>query len=179
MASKPIRDPAKDHLLTLKNSALIIIDYQPAHVNSIPSMDRQKLIDNIVGVAKIGLTYELPIIHTTVNVKTGINKPAIPQLRKVLRGVETIDRTSINAWEDLEFDRAVKATGRKKLIMMALWTEASLSFPALDALSEGYEVYAVVDAVGGSSVEAHEAVLRRIEQAGGKMISWMQLPCEL
>lgn len=179
MASKPIRDPAKDHLLTPKNSALIIIDYQPVHVNSIASMDRQKLIDNIVGVAKIGLTYELPIIHTTVNVKTGLNKPAIPQLRKVLRGVETIDRTSINAWEDLEFVRAVKATGRKKLIMTALWTEASLSFPALDALSEGYEVYAVVDAVGGSSVEAHEAALRRIEQAGGKMISWMQLLCEL
>lgn len=179
MASKPIRDPAKDHLLTPKNSALIIIDYQPVHVNSIASMDRQKLIDNIVGVAKIGLTYELPIIHTTVNVKTGLNKPAIPQLRKVLRGVETIDRTSINAWEDLEFVRAVKATGRKKLIMTALWTEASLSFPALDALSEGYEVYAVVDAVGGSSVEAHEAALRRIVQAGGKMISWMQLLCEL
>lgn len=179
MASKPIRDPAKDHLLTPKNSALIIIDYEPVHVNSIASMDRQKLIDNIVGVAKIGLTYELPIIHTTVNVKTGLNKPAIPQLRKVLRGVETIDRTSINAWEDLEFVRAVKATGRKKLIMTALWSEASLSFPALDALSEGYEVYAVVDAVGGSSVEAHEAALRRIEQAGGKMISWMQLLCEL
>jgi nicotinamidase-related amidase len=179
MASKPIRDPAKDHLLTPKNSALIIIDYQPVQVNSIASMDRQKLIDNIVGVAKIGLTYELPIIHSTVNVKTGLNKPAIPHLRKVLRTVATIDRTSINAWEDMEFARAVKATGRKKLIMTALWTEASLSFPALDALSEGYEVYAVVDAVGGSSVEAHEAALRRIEQAGGKMISWMQLLCEL
>jgi nicotinamidase-related amidase len=179
MASKPIRDPAKDHLLTPKNSALIIIDYQPVQVNSIASMDRQKLIDNIVGVAKIGLTYGLPIIHSTVNVKTGLNKPAIPHLRKVLRTVATIDRTSINAWEDMEFARAVKATGRKKLIMAALWSEASLSFPALDALSEGYEVYAVVDAVGGSSVEAHEAALRRIEQAGGKMISWMQLLCEL
>ena len=179
MASKPIRDPAKDHLLTPKNSALIIIDYQPVQVNSIASMDRQKLIDNIVGVAKIGLTYGLPIIHSTVNVKTGLNKPAIPHLRKVLRTVATIDRTSINAWEDMEFARAVKATGRKKLIMAALWSEASLSFPALDALSEGYEVYAVIDAVGGSSVEAHEAALRRIEQAGGKMISWMQLLCEL
>jgi len=179
MASKPIRDPAKDHLLTPKNSALIIIDYQPVQVNSIASMDRQKLIDNIVGVAKIGLTYGLPIIHSTVNVKTGLNKPAIPHLRKVLRTVATIDRTSINAWEDMEFARAVKATGRKKLIMAALWSEASLSFPALDALNEGYEVYAVVDAVGGSSVEAHEAALRRIEQAGGKMISWMQLLCEL
>lgn len=179
MTSEAIRDPVKDHLLTPKNSALIIIDYQPVQVNSIASMDRQKLINNIVGVAKIGMAYGLPIIHSTVNVKTGLNKPPIPQLRKVLAHVETIDRTSINSWEDVEFVQAVKATGRKKLIMTALWTEACLTFPALDALREGYEVYLVVDAVGGTSVEAHEAALRRIEQAGGKMISWIQLLCEL
>jgi nicotinamidase-related amidase len=158
---------------------LIIIDYQPVQVNSIASMDRQKLIDNIVGVAKIGLAYGLPIIHSTVNVKTGLNKPPIPQLRKVLSKIETIDRTTINSWEDVEFVRAVKATGRKKLIMTALWTEACLTFPSLDALREGYEVYVVVDAVGGTSVEAHEAALRRVEQAGGKMITWPQLLCEL
>lgn len=179
MTSEAIRDPVKDALLTPKNSALIIIDYQPVQVNSIASMDRQALINNIVGVAKIGLAYGLPIVHSTVNVKTGLNKPPIPQLRKVLSEVETIDRTSINSWEDVEFVRAVKATGRKKLIMTALWTEACLTFPSLDAMREGYEVYVVVDAVGGTSVEAHEAALRRIEQAGGKMISWPQLLCEL
>src|SRR5512138_1002208 len=107
MASEPTRDPAKDHLLTSQNSTLIIIDYQPVQVNSIASMDRQKLIDNIVGVAKIGLAYGLPIVHSTVNVKTGLNKPPIPQLRKALSGVETIDRTTINSWEDVEFVQAV------------------------------------------------------------------------
>jgi nicotinamidase-related amidase len=179
MASEPIRDQAKDHLLTPKNSALIIIDYQPVQVNSIASMDRQKLIDNIVGVAKIGRAFGLPIVHSTVNVKTGLNKPPIPHLRKVLDDLPTVDRTSINAWEDVEFVQAVKATGRQKLIMTALWTEACLTFPALDALQAGYEVYAVADAVGGTSVEAHQAGLRRIEQAGGKMTSVMQLICEL
>lgn len=179
MASEPIRDPAQDHLLTPKNSTLIIIDYQPVQVNSIASMDRQLLVNNIVGVAKIGLAYGLPIVHSTVNVKTGLNKPPIPQLRKVLSDVPAVDRTSINSWEDVEFVKAVKATGRKKLIMTALWTEACLTFPALDAIKAGYEVYVVVDAVGGTSVEAHEAALRRIEQAGGKMISWAQLLCEL
>ncbi len=179
MASEPIRDAVKDHLLTPKNSVLIIIDYQPVQVNSIASMDRQLLINNIVGVAKIGRAYGLPIIHSTVNVKTGLNKPPIPQLRRVLAEVETFDRTTINSWEDVEFVRAVKATGRQKLIMTALWTEACLTFPALDALREGYEVYVVVDAVGGTSVSAHEAALRRIEQAGGKMITWTQLLCEL
>ncbi len=179
MASEPIRDQVGDQLLTPKNSALIIIDYQPVQVNSIASMDRQLLINNIVGVAKIGLAYGLPIIHSTVNVKTGLNKPPIPQLRKVLKDLPTYDRTSINSWEDVEFVKAVKATGRKKLIMTALWTEACLTFPALDALHEDYDVYLVVDAVGGTSVSAHEAALRRMEQAGAKPITWVQLLCEL
>ncbi|HTI45260.1 MAG TPA: isochorismatase family protein, partial [Casimicrobiaceae bacterium] len=74
---------------------------------------------------------------------------------------------------------AVQATGRKKLVMAALWTEACLTFPALDAMREGYEVYAVADAVGGTSVSAHDMALRRIEQAGAKMISVTQLFCEL
>ncbi|MES2104954.1 MAG: hydrolase [Pseudomonadota bacterium] len=179
MASETKRDPGKDHLLTPANSAFIIIDYQPVQVNSIASMDRQLLINNIVGTSKAAVAYGLPIVHSTVNVKTGLNKPPIPQLRKTLEGVPTYDRTTINSWEDVEFRAAVEATGRKKLIMTALWTEACLTFPALDALKEGYEVYVVVDAVGGTSVAAHEAALRRIEQAGGKMISVTQLFCEL
>ena len=179
MASEPIRDPLKDELLTPQNAAFVIIDYQPVQVNSIASMDRQLLVNHIVGTAKAAVTYDLPIVHSTVNVKTGLNKPPIPQLRKVLGELPTYDRTSINSWEDVEFRKAVEATGRKKLIMTALWTEACLTFPALDALREGYEVYVVADAVGGTSFTAHEMALRRIEQAGGKMISVAQLFCEL
>ena len=179
MASEPIRDPLKDHLLTPQNSALIVIDYQPVQVNSIDSMNRQLLINNIVGTAKAAVAYGLPIVHSTVNVKSGANKPPIAPLRKALVGIPTYDRSTINSWEDVEFRKAVEATGRKKLIMTALWTEACLTFPALDALKEGYEVYVVADAVGGTSLAAHEMALRRIEQAGGKMISVGQLFCEL
>ena len=179
MTSEAIRDPGQDHLLTPQNAALIIVDYQPVQVNSIASMDRQLLVNNIVGTAKAAVAYGLPIVHSTVNVKTGANKPPIGQLRKVLGNYPTYDRTSINSWEDLEFRKAVEATGRKKLIMTALWTEACLTFPALDALREGYQVYVVADAVGGTSVTAHEMALRRIEQAGGTMISVAQLFCEL
>lgn len=179
MASEPIRDPKKDHLLTPQNSAFVMIDYQPVQVNSIASMDRQLLVNNIVGVAKAAVAYGLPIIHSTVNVKTGLNRPPIAQLRKVLNHVPTFDRTTINAWEDVEFRKAVETTGRKKLIMTALWTEACLTFPVLDVLAAGYEVYAVADAVGGTSVTAHDMALRRIEQAGAKMISVPQLFCEL
>jgi nicotinamidase-related amidase len=97
----------------------------------------------------------------------------------VIGDLPTYDRTSINAWEDAEFKQAVRALGRRKLIMTALWTEACLIFPSLDAIREGYEVYVPVDAVGGTSVAAHEAALRQIEQAGGKMMSRVQLYCEL
>ncbi|MCA0338547.1 MULTISPECIES: hydrolase [unclassified Shinella] len=179
MTSEVIRNPAEDHLLTPQNSTLVVIDYQPVQVNSIASMDRPLMVRNIVATAKAGVAYKLPIVHTTVNVKTGLNKPPISQLQAVLADFPTYDRTTINSWEDIEFRQAVEATGRKKLIMTALWTEACLAFPALDALKEGYEVYVVVDAVGGTSVTAHDAALRRIEQAGGKLISVVQLLCEL
>ncbi|MBU6510214.1 MAG: hydrolase [Gammaproteobacteria bacterium] len=179
MASQSIRDPVGDHLITPKNSCLIIIDYQPVQVSSIGSMDHKSLVDNIVRVARIGKAYGLPVVLSTVNVKTGVNQPTIPQLQEVLKGVSSYDRTTINAWEDVEFKAAVKATDRKKLIMTALWTEACLSFPALDALREGYEVYPVVDAVGGTSLEAHRTALRRVQQAGAQLTSVAQLICEL
>jgi nicotinamidase-related amidase len=179
MTSQPIRDQVEDHLLTPKNSALLIIDYQPVQVSSIASMDRRTLVTNIVAVAKAAKLYALPIVLSTVNVKTGANAPTIHQLAEVLAGIDAFDRTTINAWEDEEFVTAVKATGRKKLIMTALWTEACLSFPALDALREGYEVYPVVDAVGGTSVEAHRAALERLVQAGAHPTSWVQMLCEL
>jgi len=179
MTSEAIRDPLKDDLLTPQNSAFIIIDYQPVQVNSIASMERQRLVSNIVRAAKAAVLYGVPVVHSTVNVKTGRNKPPIEPLRHVLDKYPTYDRTTINSWEDIEFRKAVIATGRKKLIMTALWTEACLTFPALDAIREGYEVYVVADAVGGTSVVAHDMALRRIEQAGGRMISVTQLWCEL
>jgi nicotinamidase-related amidase len=179
MTSEAIRDPLKDHLLTPQNAAFIIIDYQPIQVSSIRSMDQRELVFNIVHTAKAAVNYRLPIIHSTVNVASGRNKPPIQPLMDVLGAYPTYDRTSINSWEDVEFKKAVVASGRKKLIMTALWTEACLTFPALDAMKEGFEVYAVVDAVGGTSVQAHEAALRRMEQAGARLISKTQLYCEL
>jgi nicotinamidase-related amidase len=179
MSSLPIRDQKNDHLLTPLNSALIVIDYQPSQIADIASMDRNEMVKNLVAVIKMAKLYKIPIVHSTVNVKTGLNKPPVPQVRQVTKDLPTYDRTSINAWEDKEFNEAVKATGRKKLIMTALWTEACLSFPTLDALKEGYEVYPVVDAVGGTSLTAHDAALRRLEKAGAQPVSVMGLLCEM
>ena len=175
----PIRDPAKDHLLTPQNAALVIVDFQPTQVHSVSSRDKRELVANITAVARVAKLFDLPVVISTVNVKTGINGPTIHQITDVFPEVQPIDRTAINAWEDQDFVRAVKATGRRKLVIAALWTEVCLAFPSLDATAEGFEVYPVVDAVGGTSVEAHEAGLQRIVQAGAKPISWVSLACEL
>lgn len=179
MTSQPIRDQVDDHLITPKNTALLIIDYQPNQLSAVASTDHVSLVANIVAVAKVARLYGVPIVHSTVNVKNLGSPPTFRQLAEVLEGIEAFDRTSINAWEDEEFVTAVRAAGRKKLIMTGLWTEACLTFPALDALREGYEVYPVVDAVGGTSVEAHRAGLERLVQAGAQPTSVVQLMCEL
>ena len=175
----PIRDPKEDHLISPENSALILIDYQPLQVNSVKSIDHQELVENIVNVAKLAVGFGLPIIVSTVNVESGLNKPTIAHLQKVLPDVQQLDRTTINAWEDKEFQDAVKALGKKKLIICALWTEVCLAFPALDLLREGYEVYTIVDAIGGTSKIAHDTGLRRVEQAGVQLTSVTQFACEL
>jgi nicotinamidase-related amidase len=178
MTSEPMRDPVSDSLVTPANSALVVIDYQPSQIHVVTSIDTDLLVRNIVTVARLAKTYSLPIVLSTVNVGNG-QPPTVPELKGVLSEDVEIDRTQINAWEDVEFRRAVEATGRKKLIMTALWTEVCLAFPSLDALREGYEVYPVVDAVGGTSPEAHRAGLERIVQAGAQPISWVSLACEL
>jgi nicotinamidase-related amidase len=178
MTSEPVRDPLTDNLITPQNAALVVIDYQPGQVQAVASMDHDLLVDNIVSVARIAETFDLPVVLSTVNVAHG-QESTIPALRAVLSDSREIDRTTLNSWEDVEFRHAVEATGRKKLIMTALWTEICLSFPALDVMREGFEVYPVVDAVGGTSEEAHRAGLERIVQAGAQPISWVSLACEL
>jgi len=179
MSSLKIRDQRTDHLLTPENSVVIIIDYQPTQVGSIESMDKYTMVNNVLALIKLAKIYKIPIVVSTVNVKAAGLKSTIPQIDQEVKDLPSYDRTTINAWEDTEFLEAVKATKRKKLIMMALWTEACLLFPTLDALKEGYEVYPVVDAVAGTSVVAHDAALRRMEQAGAQPTSVMSLVCEI
>lgn len=179
MSSFPKRDPQKDHLISPENSVLLIIDYQPIQITSINSMDKRDLIMNMGVLAELATAYKLPVILSTVNVRTGANKDTIPQIHEKLGDIKSYDRTSINAWEDKDFYEAVKATGRKKLLMAALWTEACLTFPTIDAIREGYEVYPVVDCVGGTSVIAHECAINRVVQAGAQLTSLAQLACEL
>jgi nicotinamidase-related amidase len=177
MTSLPMRDPKTDNLLTPLNSTFIFIDIQPIQVSSVASMDRRALVENITNVAKTAMMFRAPVILSTVNAKTG--QPSIKQLVDVLGNVPVYDRTTLNAWEDKEFLDAVKATGRKKLIFTALWTEVCLAYPVLDAIRDGYEAYMVVDACGGTTLESHRAGLVRMQQAGARPVSWSSLLCEM
>jgi nicotinamidase-related amidase len=177
-SARTIRDPVLDHLITPQNSAMMIMDFQRPQISSVTSRDEATLVRNVVAMAQVGKLFGLPIVLSTVNVKTGINKPMIKPITDVFPYIEPIDRTAINAWEDENFVRAVKATGRKKLIMAGLWTEILVQ-PALDALREGYEVFPVVDAVGGTTPEGHDTGLKRLIQAGCQPTTWVQFACEL
>jgi nicotinamidase-related amidase len=173
------RDPKTDHLLTAENAALILIDYQPAMIEGTRSVDGAVLVNNVVALAKTAAMYRLPTILATVAVKAGFQEDTIAALRDVVPEAELIDRSAVNAWEDEGFRTAVEATGRRKLIMAALWTEVCLVFPALDLLQAGYEVYAVSDASGGSSVDAHERGMQRLVQAGAVPVTWEAVMAEL
>ena len=179
MTSAPVRDPLSDHLITPENSAFLLIDYQPQQLVAVQSMDRALLVKNAVSTVRTIKTCGVPVVHSTVNVASGRGQPTLPELAELLADDKPLDRTTVNSWEDIEFLAAVRATGRRKLIICALWTEVCMAFAALDALREGYEVYPVVDAIGGTSPEAHRAGLDRVMQAGGQPISWVSLAGEL
>ncbi len=139
---------------------------------------RDLLLKNIVSTVTTAKVFGLPVVHSTVNVAAG-QESTVPELADLLEDDPPIDRTTVNSWEDVDFLAAVRATGRRKLVFCALWTEVCMAFAAVDALREGYEVYPVVDAIAGTSVEAHRAGVERVVQAGAVPIGWVSLACEL
>jgi nicotinamidase-related amidase len=133
---------------------------------------------NVTMLGRVATSYELPVVLSTVYVKHGMTGTN-PELREALPGITEIDRTTMNSWEDPEFRAAVEQTGRKKLIIAGLWTEVCVTFPVLDALREGFQVYFVVDAIGGVSRVAHESAIQRMLNAGAIPITVLGLACEL
>ena len=164
-------------LITADNCAVVFIDHQPQMTFGVANIDRQTLFNNVILLAKAAKIFKVPTILTTVESKS-FSGNMWPQLLDIFPSQEPIERSSMNSWEDTKFVAAVKATGKKKLIMAALWTEVCLAFPALEAIKAGYEVYAVEDASGGTSVTAHNAAMRRIEQAGAVPMTSLQILLE-
>jgi nicotinamidase-related amidase len=166
-----------DALLTPQNCVLILIDHQPFQFAGLRSHDSQTIVNNVVGLAKTAKVFGVPTLLTTVVEERG--GYLLKQLQEVFPDQKPINRTFINTWEDSRVVDWVKKTGRKKVVIAALWTEICLAFPAIQAAGEGYEVYAVTDASGGTSLEAHEVAIQRMVQAGVTPITWMVFGAEL
>jgi nicotinamidase-related amidase len=174
----PVRDPKTDSLLTPQNAVLALIDYQPEQYAGVASVGQGELLAHVTMLGRIATSFELPVVLSTVYVKHGMSGTNA-ELLEALPGVPEIDRTTMNSWEDRDFRGAIERTGRKKLVIAGLWTEVCVAFPTLDALRDGYEVFVVVDAIGGVSRIAHEAAMQRMVQAGATPISVLGLACEL
>lgn len=160
-----------DALVTPEESVLLLIDHQPFQFANLHSHEPTMVVNNVVGLAKTAKVFGVPTILTTVlEARGGL---LIPQLQEVFPDQKPIDRSFINTWEDQRVVAAVQRTGRRKLIIAALWTEICLAMPAIHALADGYEVYVVTDASGGVTAEAHDMAIRRMVQAGCVPITWM------
>jgi len=166
-----------DALLTPENSVLLLIDHQPFQFANLNSHEPTMIVNNVIGLAKTAKVFGIPTILTTVVEERG--GFLIKGLQDVFPDQKPIDRTFINTWQDSRVVEAVKKTGRKKIIMAALWTEICLAMPAIQAQGEGYEVYAVTDASGGVSAEAHNMAIQRMILAGVVPMTWMAVAGEL
>lgn len=171
------KNGASPRLLTPDNSTLILIDHQPQMAFATRSIDGQTLVNNVAGLAKAAKLFDVPTVLTSVAAQS-FSGPLFPQIQAVFPDQEPIDRSTMNSWEDERVRAAVEKTGRKKLVIAALWTEVCLVEPVLSAIDDGYEVYIVTDASGGVSPEAHERAIQRMVQAGAVPVTWLQVLLE-
>jgi nicotinamidase-related amidase len=177
MASQSNPKAGLGALLTPDNCALVLIDHQPFQFAGLRSHDTQTIINNVVGLAKSAKAFNVPtLLSTVVEERGGL---LLKQLQDVFPDQKPINRTFINTFEDARCIEWLKKTGRKKVVIAALWTEICLAMPAIQAAGEGYEVYIVTDASGGVSVEAHEMAIQRMVMAGCIPITWTVFASEL
>ncbi|EST22484.1 hydrolase [Streptomyces niveus] len=165
-----------DALLTPEESVLVLIDHQPFQFANLHSHEPTMVVNNVVGLAKAAKVFDVPTILTTVLEERG--GLLLQGLQDVFPEQKPINRTWVNTWEDERVVDAVKATGRKKLIIAGLWTEVCVAMPAIQAAGEGFDVFVVTDASGGASKEAHDMAVRRMNQAGVTPINWMAVMSE-
>jgi nicotinamidase-related amidase len=163
-------------LLRPEDSVLVLIDHQPYQLANLNSHDPHMVVNNSAALAKSAKVFKVPTILTSVVAARGGS--IFPQITDVFPGQKVIDRTFINTWQDAKVVEAVKATGRKQLIIAGLWTEICVAMPVIQALGEGWDVTVITDASGGVSVEAHEVATQRMISAGANMMTWMALAAE-
>ncbi len=152
-------------LYTPQDSAIVFIDHQPQMTFGVASIDRASLMNNVTLLAKVAKEFKVPAVLTAVETE-GFSGYVWPQLLDVFPGQEVVERSSMNAWDDAGFRKAIEATGKKDIIMTGLWTEVCVTWPTISMLAEGYNIYVVEDCCGATSTTAQEAALSRMVQAG-------------
>jgi nicotinamidase-related amidase len=157
-------------LYTPANTAVVFIDFQPQMTFGVANIDRATLVINVVLLAKVAKEFGVPTILTSVETES-FSGYTWPQLLDVFPGQPVIERTSMNSWDDEGFRAAIRATGRKNILMTGLWTEVCVTWPTIEMLGEGYHVYVVDDCCGATSTAAHEAALSRMVQAGATRLT--------
>jgi nicotinamidase-related amidase len=169
---------SKLEMLTPQNSAIALIDYQPAMYQGVQSHDRIVTFNNVQILAKAAKLFGIPTVLSTV-AKDSFSGPFMPEVLELFPKHDVIDRTSMNSWLNENFRKAIHATGRKKIVVAGLWTEACVMFPTIDMLREGFEIYIAADACGDLSLEAHDRSMDRAVQAGAVPITSAQYLFEL
>ncbi|MDR3216427.1 MAG: hydrolase [Clostridiaceae bacterium] len=167
----------KKVLLDPEDCVLMLVDHQAQMYFGIEAKTRGAVMNAAQGLARTAAIFKVPVVMTTVTASTFAG-PMYEEILNVFPGHTPIDRTTLNAWEDVRVKKAVASTGRKNIIIAGLWTEVCVTFPALSALSDGYDVFVVSDACAGSSKEAHDMAMQRIIQAGATPITWQALLLE-
>jgi nicotinamidase-related amidase len=164
-------------LLTPDNCVVTLIDHQPQMLFGVAGVDRQSIINNTVALGKAARVFDVPVVLSTVETKS-FSGNLWPQIRAVFPEQPAIERSSMNAWDDKNFVAAIKATGRKKIVLAGLWTEVCVTFPSVQAIHDGYEVYVVEDCCGDVSQLAHDNAMKRVIQAGAKPVTSLQVMLE-
>jgi len=164
--------------LTADNAVLAMIDHQTGLLVSCRDQDPHLMTENIKGLSNLAKTVGMPTV-ITASMPEGPNGPIMPEITDIL-GNNIIERAGeINAWKSPEFKQAIEATGHKKIIMAGIVTDVCLMFPAISAVAEGYDVYAVVDASGTWNNAVGEAAIHRMTQAGVKVATWASVLAEV
>jgi len=157
-------------LFTPENAAVVFIDFQPQMTFGVANIDRATLINNVVLLAKVAKEYRVPTVLTSVETES-FSGYTWPQLLDVFPGQSVVERTSMNSWDDAGFREAIEATGRKNILMTGLWTEVCVTWPTIEMIGAGYNIYVVDDCCGATSTAAQEAALSRMEQAGATRLT--------
>lgn len=157
-------------LYTAENTAVVFIDHQPQMTFGVSNADRATLMNNVVMLAKVAREFNIPTVLTSVETES-FSGYLWPQLLDVFPGQPVIERSSMNAWDDPGFRKAIEATGKRNIILTGLWTEVCITWPTLNMLEAGYNIYVVEDCCGATSQAAHEAALSRMVQAGATRLT--------